>query len=75
LVTILFTTDTITDAFELAAFAVLGLALVAFAGAAAGGGLVDLLLVASGTLLVPAWLIWTGRLLRGPTTAISRPGG
>jgi hypothetical protein len=101
---ILFTTDTIADAFELAAFAVLGMALVAFAGAAAGGpiagsgrgasrawggyslllgavlltlsgayaaaddDLIHLLLVAGGALLLPAWLVWTGRLLRNPAT-------
>jgi hypothetical protein len=110
---IMFTVNTIDDAFELAAFAVLGVALLAFAGAAgaavdgpigiggrvvsrawcgyslllgavllATGGayatndnLVDLLLgrrcptgtshlVPGGALLLPAWLVWTGRLLR-----------
>jgi len=91
---ILFTTDTIADTFELAAFAVLGVALVAFAGAAAGSravprawcgyslllgvvllglsgayaaaddNLINLFLVAGGALLLPAWLVWTGHLLR-----------
>jgi hypothetical protein len=103
---ILFTVDMIAKAFELAAFAVLGVALLtfAFAGAAGaavdgpigiggrvvsrawcgyslllsvvllalggayaaadGGNLVDLLLVTGGALLLPAWLVWTGRLLR-----------
>lgn len=103
---ILFTVDMIAKAFELAAFAVLGVALLAFAfagaagaavdgpigiggrvvsrawcgyslllgvvllalggayAAADGGNLVDLLLVTGGALLLPAWLVWTGRLLR-----------
>jgi len=104
---ILFTLDTIDDTFELAAFAVLGIALLAFAGAAVGrgageraagrawsgysallgavllalsgayaagnGDLVDLLLVAGGALLLPAWMVWTGRLLR-PARAPGIPG-
>ena len=108
---ILFTVDTIDDAFELAAFAVLGVALLALAGAAIGGpignravsrawcgyslllgvvllalsgayayaaadgDLVGLLLgrrcptdtshlLGGGALLLPVWLLWTGRLLR-----------
>jgi hypothetical protein len=103
---VLFTVDTIDDAFELAAFAVLGVALLAFAGAAvsgppgsrtisrawcgyslllgavmltlsgadaAGNGdLVDLLLVASGALLLPVWLVWTGWLPRTATTSKPR---
>jgi hypothetical protein len=99
---ILFTVDTIDDAFELAAFAVLGVAVLAFAGAAiasravsrawcgyslllgvvlftlsgaytAGNGdLVDLLLVTGGGLLLPGWLVWTGRLLRNATATQAR---
>jgi hypothetical protein len=103
---ILFTVDTMDDAFELAAFAVLGVALLAFAGAAIGGpiatravsrawcgyslllgvvlltlsgayaaangNLVDLLLVGGGALLLPAWLVWTGRLLRNATASQAR---
>ncbi|HZD70771.1 MAG TPA: hypothetical protein VFA45_18305 [Actinomycetes bacterium] len=104
---ILFTVDTIDDAFELAAFAVLGVALLALAGAAVagpigdravprawcghslllgavllalsvahavgGGDVVDLLLVVGGGLLLPAWLVWTGRLLRNATTSRAIP--
>ncbi len=103
---ILFTVDMIANAFELAAFAVLGVALLAFAGAAvagpignrvvsrawcgyslllgvvllalsgayaaADGDLIDLLLVAGGALLLPAWLVWTGRLLRAATASQAR---
>jgi len=103
---ILFTVDTIDDAFELAAFAVLGLAALAFAGAAingpmgnravtrawcgwslllgavllalsgadaaAAGSLTDLLLPATAALLLPVWLVWTGRLLRAATAAQAR---
>jgi hypothetical protein len=103
---ILFTVDMIDDAFKLAAFAVLGLALLAFAGAAiagpignravsrawcgyslllgvvmlalsgayaaANGNLTDLLLVAGGALLLPVWLVWTGRLLRTATASQAR---
>ena len=103
---ILFTVDTIDDAFELAAFAVLGVALLALAGAAIGGpignravsrawcgyslllgvvllalsgayaaadgDLIDLLLVAGGALLLPAWLVWTGCLLRNATASQAR---
>jgi hypothetical protein len=32
--------------------------------AAGDGNLVDLLLVIGGVVLLPAWLVWTGRLLR-----------
>jgi hypothetical protein len=103
---ILFTIDMIDDAFELAAFAVLGAALLAFAGAAIGGAagnravprawcgyslllgavllalsgayaagngdLIDLLVVTGGALLLPLWLVWTGRLLRTATTSEPR---
>jgi hypothetical protein len=105
---ILFTVDTIADAFELAAFAVLGVALLTFAVAGVAGAavdgpigiggrlggrvvsrawcgyslllgvvllalggayaadrdLIDPLLVTGGALLLPVWLVWTGRLLR-----------
>jgi hypothetical protein len=106
---VLFTVGTIDEAFKLAALAVLGVALLAFAGAAIGGpigtravprawcgyslllgvvllglsgayaaadgNLVGLLLgrrcptdtshlLAGGALLLPVWLLWTGRLLR-----------
>lgn len=46
--------------------AVLGLVLIATAAAYAARAfdLVDLLLVVGGALLLPAWLVWTGRLLR-----------
>jgi hypothetical protein len=46
-----------------------GLVLLATAAAYAARAfdLVDLLLVVGGVLLLPAWLVWTGRLLRrGP---------
>jgi hypothetical protein len=112
---ILFTVDMIANAFELAAFAVLGIALLAFAGAAvaavdgpidgpigigdrvvsrawggyslllgmvllalsgayatADGDFIDLLLVGGGALLVPGWLVWTGRLLRTATASQAR---
>ena len=48
-----------------------GLVLLATAGAYAAQSfdLVDLLLVTGGTVLLPSWLVWTGRLLRGPTEA------
>ena len=102
---ILFTVDTITNAFELAAFAVLGVALLALTGAAVGdptgnravwrawcgyslllgvvllglsgayaaadGNLVELL-VTGGALLLPGWLVWTGRLLRNATASQTR---
>jgi hypothetical protein len=105
---ILFTVNTIDEAFKLVALVVLGVALLAFAGAAVGGvagsravprawcgyslllgvvllalsgadaandNLIDLLLgkqcptdtshlLAGGALLLPVWLLWTGRLLR-----------
>ena len=32
--------------------------------AAGDGDLVDLLLVTGGVVLLPAWLVWSGRLLR-----------
>ena len=89
-----FTIDTIDDAFELAAFALIGAGTLAFgwvalhdrraprrwgwlslavgivtltlsaAYAANEGDLVDLLLVSGGVVLLPAWLISTGRFLR-----------
>jgi hypothetical protein len=89
-----FSIDIIDDAFELAAFALIGVGMLAFARSAMGGGaaylawgrftmaigllmlalagsyaadngdLTDLLLLAGGGALLPAWLIWTGRLLR-----------
>jgi hypothetical protein len=89
-----FTIDTIDDAFELAAFALIGAGTLAFgwvalherrapmgwgwlslavgiltltlsaAYAAGDGDLVDLLLVTGGVVLLPAWLVWSGRLLR-----------
>jgi hypothetical protein len=105
---VLFTVGTIDEAFKLATLAVLGVALLAFAGAAIGGpigtravprawcgyslllgvvllglsgayaandNLVGLLLgrrcptdtshlLGGGALLLPVWLLWTGRLLR-----------
>jgi len=105
---ILFSVGMLDDAFELAAFALLGVALLAFAGAAIGGptgnravprawcgyslllgvvlltlsgayaandDLVGVLLgkrcptdtshlLVGGALLLPVWLLWTGRLLR-----------
>jgi len=90
---IVFTFDTIDDAFEVASFAVMGVGLLFLARAAirAGdaeqgwawhtailgiaaigtvvsylwpvGDLTDLLLIAIGVLLMPAWLIWSGRRL------------
>ena len=44
-----------------------GLVLLATAGAYATQSfeLVDALLLAGGALLLPVWLVWTGRLLRG----------
>jgi hypothetical protein len=89
-----FTIDTIDDAFELTAFALIGAGILAFgwvalhdrraprrwgwlslavgivtltlsaAYAAGDGDLVDLLLVTGGVVLLPAWLVWSGRLLR-----------
>jgi hypothetical protein len=90
-----FTIDTIDDAFELAAFALIGAGTLAFgwvalhdrraapmgwgwlslavgvvtltlsgAYAADEGNLVDLLLVTGGIVLLPAWLVSTGRFLR-----------
>jgi hypothetical protein len=89
-----FTIDTIDDAFELAAFALIGAGTLAFgwvalhdrrapmgwgwlslavgvftltlsgAYAADNGDLVDVLLVTGGVVLLPAWLVWSGRLLR-----------
>jgi hypothetical protein len=108
-----FTVGIIDEAFELAAFALLGVALLAFAGAAIGrvaghravprawcgyslllgvvllavsgayaanDNLVDLLLgrrcptdtshlLAGCALLLPVWLVWTGRLLRTATAS------
>jgi hypothetical protein len=86
---IAFTIDTVVDAFALAAFALIGVGMLAFAAAAerprhrawagytavialvllvtagsyaAGdGNLEDLLLFAGGVVLLPVWLIWTGR--------------
>ncbi len=88
---IAFTIDTIGDAFALAAFALIGAGLLAFARAAiqerpghrawagytivialamlvtagayaaGNGSLSDLMLFAGGVVLVPLWLIWTGR--------------
>lgn len=52
--------------------ALVGLVLLATAAAYAARDfdLVDLLLVVGGVLLLPAWLLWTGRLLRdGPVEA------
>lgn len=48
--------------------AAVGLVLLATAGAYAASAydLVDLLLVLGGAVLVPAWLVWSGRLLREP---------
>ena len=45
---------------------VVGLVLLATAGAYAAQSydLIDILLVVGGAVLVPIWLIWTGRLLR-----------
>jgi len=40
--------------------------------AAADGDLIDLLLVAGGALLLPAWLVWTGRLPRNATASQAR---
>jgi len=89
-----FTIDTIDDAFELAAFALIGAGALAFgwvalhdrraprgwgwlslavgivtltlsaAYATGEGNLVDLLLVSGGVVLLPAWLVSTGRFLR-----------
>jgi hypothetical protein len=88
---IAFTIDMITAAFALAAFAFIGIGMLAFAAAAArehaghrawagytilialtllvlawsyataNGDLSDLLLIATGIVLLPLWLIWTGR--------------
>ncbi len=88
-----FTIDAVDDAFELAAFALIGAGILAFgwvglrdrmapvgwgwfsfavgvvtltlsgAYAAGDGNLVDLLLVTGGVVLLPGWLVWSGRLL------------
>ena len=52
-----------------------GLVLLATAAAYAARSfdLVDLLLVAGGALLLPAWLVWTGRVLNGAAPARARP--
>jgi hypothetical protein len=62
-----FTIDTIDDAFELTAFALIGAGTLAFAWVALHdrrADLVDVLLVTGGVVLMPAWLVWSGRLLR-----------
>ncbi len=87
---IAFTIDTITTAFALVAFAMIGAGMLAFAAAAQlpwrrawvsgavvialvmlatagsyGAGnhnLSDLMLFATGVAVLPAWLIWTGRI-------------
>jgi hypothetical protein len=88
---IAFTIDTVTAAFALAGFAMIGAGMLAFAAAAAvqrrhrawaagtvvlalamlatagsyGAGndnLSDLMVLATGVALFPAWLIWTGRI-------------
>jgi hypothetical protein len=91
---IAFTVDTVDQAFELAAFALLGAGMLALARLAIGAGpryrgwgwcaallallllalawsyagddagRTDLLLLAGGVVLLPVWLVWTGRLLR-----------
>ena len=96
-----FTIDAVDDAFELAAFALIGAGILAFgwvglrdrmapvgwgwfslavgvvtltlsgAYAAGDGNLVDLLLVTGGVVLLPAWLVWSGRLL-GRTIPVER---
>jgi hypothetical protein len=96
---ILLTFDVIDDAFEVAAFAALGVGSLLLARAATHtqpsrrgwawltfligvaligtvasylfpvGDLTDLLLMTEGTLLVPAWLIWCGRLVGGHRSA------
>lgn len=50
-----------------------GLVLLATAGAYAAQSfdLVDVLLVAGGAVLLPSWLFWTGRLLRGEEAPVS----
>jgi hypothetical protein len=50
-----------------------GLVLLVTAGAYAAQSfdLVDLLLVIGGAVLLPSWLVWTGRLLRGGQEALS----
>jgi hypothetical protein len=55
---------------------VIALAMLVTAGAyAAGGGLSDLMLFADGVVLVPLWLIWTGRTGGfQPERASARPG-
>jgi hypothetical protein len=92
---IAFTIDMIDDAFELTAFALIGIGLLAFGwgglrdrrvpagwawvSVAAGvvtialsgayladaGDLVDLLLIVGGVILLPIWLVWSGRLAAG----------
>src|SRR4029077_9327960 len=89
---IAFTIDMIAAAFTLAAFALIGAGMLAFAATAArahaghrawagytivialtllvlawsyaagNGSLSDLLLIADGLVLLPLWLIWTGRI-------------
>jgi hypothetical protein len=89
---IAFTIDTITDAFALAGFTLIGAGMLAFAAAAlnrvhrtwAGGTVIvavamlvtaaafavgndsfsDLMVFASGIVLLPGWLVWTGRIRR-----------
>jgi|SRR5438034_8770202 len=86
---IAFTIDTVADAFALAAFALIGAGMLAFAVAAerprhrawagytaaiaavmlvtagvyaaGNGGFEDLMLAVGGVVLLPLWLIWTGR--------------
>lgn len=97
---IAFTIDTIADAFSLAAFTLIGAAMLALAAAAlhrrrrawacgtaviavamlvtAGAyavgndNLSDLMLFASGIVLLPGWLVWTGRI-RGTQDAHPAP--
>ena len=89
---IAFTVDMIAQAFALAAFALIGVGMLAFARAAAqtrpqhrawagyavlmaalmlviagsyaagNGDLTDLMLLAGGVVLLPVWLVWTGRI-------------
>jgi hypothetical protein len=91
---LLFTADLIDDAFEVTAFAVIGVGMLALAASAFGsstnrfwmgsmiatgivmlvtsiayladqGDLTDLLLLLGGVVLLPVWLVATGRLLAG----------
>jgi hypothetical protein len=92
---IAFTIDTASDAFDLAAFALIGAGMIAFAAAAANSGhrawaggtaiiaatmlvtaaayttgngtFEDVMLLVSGVGVLPAWLIWTGRIRWLPT--------